>query len=281
MSLWIAIGSAVLFGMAGWWMKVSQMKQGSTQKLLRGLYAAGAAGFGIHSALQGSLSDLSRLDVWCAGVIIGAGSAWGNSLFMKALQYGPASLTSPMTNANIVLVVAMSTFWYHEPLSALQGLGITLLLAAVALIAYKRKEKLTITEKRWFLLVLLAIAMFALRNGGLKVTDELGLSSAPILFIAYTLSLAWFLMPAQERSTAAANRTGLRLGLAAGIFSYGGLQLYALAIETGQANLAAPIFATNSLVVAAGSILWYKERLTATQIAAFLCLLAGLIVIRL
>lgn len=281
MWLWTAIGSAALFGLAGWWMKVSQMKGGSTRSLLQGLYAAGAVGFGIHSALEGRLGDLLQLEVWCAGILIGAGSAWGNSLFMKALEHGPASLTSPLTNMNIILVVAMSTLLYDEPLSLLQSIGIIMLLAAVVLIAYKRKEPLTITEKRWFLLVALAILMFAFRNGGLKVTDELGLASAPVLFVAYALSLAWFLQPAKERSAPSANRTGLVLGLAAGLFSYSGLQLYAVAIATGQANLAAPIFATNSLVVAIGSIAYYKERLTIVQTAAFLFLLAGLFVIRL
>jgi drug/metabolite transporter (DMT)-like permease len=73
----------------------------------------------------------------------------------------------------------------------------------------------------------------------------------------------------------------LRLGLLAGLFSYGGLQLYAIAIATGQANLAAPIFATNGLVIAAGSIWIYKERLSIAQWAAFLCLIGGLVFIRL
>jgi len=281
MWLVIAIGSAVLFGLAGWWMKVSQMRGGSTRMLLFALYTAGTAGFGIHAAVEGSIGAIADLRVWAAGIVIGAGSAWGNALFMKALEHGPASLTSPLTNLNIVLVVAMATLWYHEPLSLPQGTGVVLLLLSVMLIAYKRKEPLTIKEKRWFLLVGLAILMFTLRNGGLKVTDELGLPSAPVLFIAYALSIAWFLIPSSETVTPASKRIGFRLGLAAGLFSYGGLQLYAIAISTGQANLAAPIFATNSLVVAVGSILLYKERLTLQQWAAFLFMLAGLVVIKL
>lgn len=281
MWLWTAISSAFLFGLAGWWMKVSQMKGGSTRMLLIGLYGAGAIGFGVHAGIEGSLNEVLQPGVWLAGILIGAGSAWGNALFMKALQLGPASLTSPLTNLNIVFVVAMATFWYNEPLGVMQAIGIALLLLAVILVAYKRKEPLTIKEQRWFLIVGLAILMFALRNGGLKVTDELGLASAPILCVAYALSLLWFLIPSKEQRDPASNRIGLQLGLAAGIFSYGGLQLYAFAISTGQANLAAPIFATNSLVVAIGSIIFYKERLIMLQWAAFLFLLAGLIVIKL
>lgn len=286
MTMWLltAVGSAVLFGMAGWWMKVSQMKGGSLRLLLLGLYAAGTAGFAVHTVVEGTLGLLAEPRVWVAGVIIGAGSAWGNALFMKALDYGPASLTSPLTNLNIVLVVAMSTWIYREPLSMPQAVGIALLLLAVVLIAHKRKEPLTIKEKHWFLLVGLAVVLFSFRNGGLKVTDELGLASAPVLLVSYALSLLWFLLPASGESQASSRnerRTGLLLGLAAGVFSYGGLQLYAVAIATGQANLAAPIFATNSLVVAAGSILVYKERLSLPQWAAFVSMLAGLVAIRL
>ncbi|WP_424766357.1 EamA family transporter [Paenibacillus sp. sgz302251] len=281
--MWLitAISSAILFGLAGWWMKVSQMRGGSTRLLLLGLYASGTLGFGVHAMLEGSIRMLAHPQVWIAGIIIGAGSAWGNALFMKALHYGPASLTSPLTNMNIILVIALATWWYREPLSASEAVGITLLLLAVIFIAHKRKEPLTIKEKRWFVLVAAAIVLFALRNGGLKVTDELGLPSAPILFIAYALSLAWFFIPSKETVTASAKRTGLRLGIIAGLFSYGGLQLYAVALATGQANLAAPIFATNSLVVAVGAIAIYKEKLTLVQSASFVLTIIGLIIIRL
>ncbi|WP_029192160.1 DMT family transporter [Paenibacillus harenae] len=280
--MWLltAISSALLFGLAGWWMKVSQMRGGSTRVLLLGLYASGTLGFGVHAALEGTLPMLTDSRVWIAGLIIGAGSAWGNALFMKALHYGPASLTSPLTNMNIILVIALATWWYREPLSASEAIGITLLLLAVIFVAHKRKEPLTITEKRWFVLVGAAILFFTFRNGGLKVTDELGLPSAPILFIAYALSLAWFIIPPKHAAARSAGRTGLRYGIIAGLFSYGGLQLYAIALATGQANIAAPIFATNSLVVAAGAIVVYKERLTIVQWAAFACMLAGLIIIR-
>ncbi|WP_419874413.1 EamA family transporter [Candidatus Pristimantibacillus sp. PTI5] len=281
--MWLitAISSAILFGLAGWWMKVSQMRGGSTKTLLLGLYASGTLGFGVHAALEGTLDRLSDPHIWIAGLIIGAGSAWGNALFMKALHFGPASLTSPLTNMNIILVVAMATWWYQEPLSASEAVGISLLLLAVIFIAHKRKEPLTITEKRWFLLVGTAIIMFALRNGGLKVTEEMGFPSAPILFIAYAVSLCWFLVPSNAPVSRNAERTGLWLGIVAGLFSYGGLQLYAMALATGQANLAAPIFATNSLVVAAGAILYYKEKLTFVQWTAFGCTILGLIIIRL
>jgi drug/metabolite transporter (DMT)-like permease len=280
--MWLAtaVGSAVLFGLAGWWMKVSQMRRGHVSVMLFGLYVSGTAGFGIHAAIEGTIDQLSDYRVWIAGIIIGAGSALGNALFMKALDYGPASLTSPLTNMNIVLVIVLGTLYYGESLRATESLGILLLLVAVVLISYKKQSQSTAIQSRWYLYVIAAVLFFTFRNGGLKITEELGLSSAPILFIGYALSLIWFAFPVRKATDRAAFRTGLKLGLLAGLFSYGGLQLYAVALATGPANLAAPIFATNSLVVAAGSILIYKERLNHAQWAAFLLTIAGLIIIR-
>ncbi|MFC5652398.1 EamA family transporter [Paenibacillus solisilvae] len=298
-----AVGSAILFGLAGWWMKVSQMQSGSTAWLLLGLYLSGTVGFGIHAAVEDTLiPSLQDPKVWAAGFIIGAGSGLGNALFMKALEYGPASLTSPLTNMNIVLVIAMGTFVYHEPLSGTQFGGVLLLLLAVLFVSFRgNKEKQSIKESRWFVYVAVSILMFAVRNGGLKVTEEMNLAGAPVLFVAYILSVLWFARSAvrerkqqvslgglnnlrHERAlqlAANSSRTGMRWGLLAGLFSYGGLQLYAISLQTGQANIAGPIFAANSLVVAAGSIVLYRERLTPLQWTAFILTAAGLILIRL
>jgi drug/metabolite transporter (DMT)-like permease len=150
---------------------------------------------------------------------------------------------------------------------------------------------MNVTQHRWFLFVAAAILLFAIRNGGLKVTEQLDLPSAPVLLVGYALSMLWFRLldrSEQNRVVAAAepdpihaSRNGFRWGLLAGIFSYAGLQLYAIALETGKASIAAPIFATNSLIVALGSIVLYRERLTRQQWIAFVLTLAGLIVIRL
>ncbi|SDT21372.1 Uncharacterized membrane protein [Paenibacillaceae bacterium GAS479] len=298
--LLIAIGSALIFGFAGWWMKVSQMKGGDNNFLLLGLYITGTAGFLVQCLLDGGWKAFGSWQLWLFGAVIGAGSAWGNAVFMKALQHGPASLTSPITNLNIVFVVALSVFLYGESLGPWEAAGISLLLAAAILIAIHPAEKLALTSRVWFLYTGAAVLLFTFRNGGLKVTGELGLPASAVLFIGYLLSLFWFAgqawlgrsqQPARhaEAKQTATNgapasfsqRIGLQLGLLTGIFSYGGLQLYALALETGKANLAAPIFATNSLVVAAGSILLYRERLTRLQWLAFASLMAGLIMVRL
>src|SRR5690606_41286269 len=44
-------------------------------------------------------------------------SAAGNLLFMKALDQGPASLTSPLVNTNILVIILFSVIVYGERLS--------------------------------------------------------------------------------------------------------------------------------------------------------------------
>ncbi|MEI7026661.1 DMT family transporter [Paenibacillus sp. y28] len=312
----LSVSSAVLFGLAGLFMKVSQANKGNPHWLLFGLYVSGTAGFWVNSLWEGTLIWTSA-PLWTAGILIGIGSAWGNYVFMKALEYGPASLTSPLTNMNIVLIICMSFFIYHEPIAGAQLAGIGALLLAVVLISIRSKEALTIRDGKWFWLVAAAIILFAIRNGGLKVTAASGLANTPILFYGYLLSAIWFgaaawrsgkeahasgsmtasipghlpskpagsaqASPASADKPAApqhARRAGFSWGLLAGLFSYGGLQLYSLALHSGPANIVAPIFATNGLVIAAGSIVLYRERLTRLQTAAMACLFVGLILVR-
>lgn len=290
-----AVGSALLFGLTGFFMKISQMRQGSTPHLLLGLYLTGTLGFAVNSLWEGSLY-LDDWRVWSAGVIIGVGSGWGNVVFMKALNNGPASLTAPLMNLNILLVILMSVTIYGEVIHNTEAGGIILLIASAVLVSIKLKEPLTIKEKKWFALVALGGLLFFFRNGGLKVTAELALANTPILFISYLLSAVWFAVAAashtkkQQRSVhqsqkairdSSPSRIGLLWGLITGCFSYGGLQLYSVALQMGPGSIVAPIFSTYGLVVVVGSVLVYKERLSLLQTIALLLLFAGLILVKL
>jgi drug/metabolite transporter (DMT)-like permease len=185
---------------------------------------------------------------------------------------------------NIVLVIMLATWWYGETVSSIQWLGILALLMAIAFISIRPGESWSISEKTWFLLIALSILLFTFRNGGLKVTNELHMSSSVVLFIAYLLSAIWFAFSVARKSPdstpPSTAKSGLIWGLLAGICSYGGLQLYAIALESGPANIVAPLFATNSLVIAIGAIVFFRERLTILQLIAGLFLLLGLILVR-
>src|SRR5690606_39727221 len=84
-----------------------------------------------------------------------------------------------------------------------------LLILAVSLIPFDPDEELKIKNARWYFLVLLATLLFTLRNGGLKVTEEMALSGTLVLFYGYLLGLVWFLaedLLRRIRGTLAENR---------------------------------------------------------------------------
>lgn len=283
----LALASAWVFGMAGLFMKASQANNGSSPHLLIGLYTSASILFVLHATLTHQWIGLDW--TWIvAGIIVGSGSAWGNDLFMRALNHGPASLTSPLSNMNVVFVVIGSSIWYHEALSAWQTAAICCLIAAVFLLTYKPANAASQIQSspalpwKWFLLILACMLLFAIRNGGLKVTQELEFSNTAILAIAYLWSFSWFLPPVirKNHDVSVKIRLAWLWGLAAGVCSYGGMQLFVYALENGQANIVAPIFATNSLVIALGSIWFFRERLGKWQWIAFGLLLCGLVWIR-
>ncbi|MGA8942412.1 MAG: DMT family transporter [Thermoactinomyces sp.] len=287
MSLWfmLALGSSVTFGLAGFLMKVSSAEKGDHEFMLWGLYLTGSLGF------LGWMIKTDDMNFFCivliAGIVIGIGSAIGNLLFMKALDIGPASLTSPVVNGNIVLTIAMATLIYGETVTVTEAAGAGLLVLAITLLPVDPNETLKIRNKRWYALVLITMLLFFLRNGGLKITEEMHLSATPILFASYAFGFVWFTFQIlrkriQNQNPVSSSRicTGIVWGLVAGIFSFAGMQLYAAALNGGPATIIAPIFSTNSLVVAILSISIYRERLSMFQILSLILLFAGLILIR-
>ncbi|MDR6226047.1 drug/metabolite transporter (DMT)-like permease [Desmospora profundinema] len=270
-------------------MKVSSSQRGSVVHTLWALYLTGTIGFAWWVWALGEF----RIDaaVLLGGFIIGLGSAGGNWLFMLALERGPASLTSPLVNTNILLVILFSILFYGERLSWMEGIGVTLLVAAVFLIPVDPDEKLAIKNRRWYALVIAATLLFTFRNGGLKVTDEAGMAGEMILFYGYLFSLLWMSVEIWRRRSvsqtdnpghsSAGIKKGLVWGGVAGIFSFAGMQLYTIALIEGPASIVAPLFSTNSLVVALLSILFFRERLSQIQTLSLLLLFTGLVLTRL
>ncbi|MBA4493585.1 EamA family transporter [Paenactinomyces guangxiensis] len=282
MWFFLALLSSLTFGLAGFMMKASSARKGSTDHLLWGLYLSGTLGF-LWWMYQ---TDVARFNmaILLAGLIIGFGSAAGNLLFMKALEIGPASLTSPLVNSNIVLTVGLSMWLYGERLSLFETIGVILLVIAVSLLPIDPNESLRIRGYHWYVLVLTATFLFFFRNGGLKVTEEMQLPNATVLFISYLFGLVWFtaeIFRKKESRRTEKIKTGIAWGLGSGIFSFAGMQIYAIALEDGPASIVAPIFATNSLVVAVLSIIIFRERLSLVQTICLILLFAGLIFIRL
>ncbi|GGK19301.1 hypothetical protein GCM10010965_10500 [Caldalkalibacillus thermarum] len=278
-----AVLSALIFGLAGFAMKYGSTRQGALNPLLFGLYVSGSIGFAVIIVVEGELSINSWLML--AGLVVGVGSTWGNWLFMKALEVGPASLTSPLVNLNIVWVVLMSVIVYGEVLSWMEVAAILLLVMAVSLLPLDPQESLSIKSRVWYVLVLLATVLFFLRNGGLKITEEWGLNNTLVLFFAYLFGVVWSwgTLKYEQRGSDSENkpgRFGFGCGLVAGIFSFAGMQLYVYALATGPASIVSPVFAANSVVVAMLSVFFLKERLSLIQVVALTGIMTGIVLLR-
>ncbi|MDQ0252731.1 putative membrane protein [Evansella vedderi] len=285
MSTWfvLAVASAVVFGISTFFFKINSFKNWPLLPFFGGVYGSGTLAFIVTANLEGVLYLTPMIIL--SGIVVGIGSTFGNLLLMRAFQHGPASLTSPIVNTNILLIVIMSVLFYGERLGILEYIGILLIIVAISILPLDPQEKLSIPNRIWYVYALVATVLFFLRNGGLKVTEEMALPNTTILMVGYFVGAVWsvyaYLMSKETKMEEGAKQgKGFALGLVTGLFSYGGMQLYAVALQTGPASIISPIFATNSLVVALLSILYLKEKLTLMQTTTLVGVFVGIVLLR-
>jgi drug/metabolite transporter (DMT)-like permease len=282
MWLLLAIVSALTFAIVSFAMKYGTYKNWSQPFLLLGLYISGTCGFFITTLAEKQIEFSIPLLV--SGIVVGIGSTFGNIFFMKALNNGPASLTSPLVNANIILIVIMSVFFYGESLTITEFIGIALIIIAVMILPIDPQEKISIKNKVWYVYVLSATILFFFRNGGLKITEELNYNNTNILFFAYLIGVFWFTGNIIFKKGQLKNKTsclhGLYCGLIGGIFSFLGIHFYTLALIEGPASIVSPLFASHSLIVVLLSTVLLKERLSLFQWFTLFGVIIGIIFIR-
>jgi uncharacterized membrane protein len=273
---------AVVFGTGGFIIKLgsnSHPKAGTV--VLLGLYSVGSICFAIAITLQqGWIWDPLLV---IAGMFIGLGSVFGNFLWVRAFDYGPASLTGPVINTYNVLVIFIAIGLYGETLGLKEIIGIAIILIALGLLNYDPNEQLRIKNKVWFGLVGLAIFSFFMRSGGLKIAEENGINNTLLLAFGYPVGIVWFgstLVRAGRSFPYSVMKKPLALGMLAGLFSFGGLQLFTYALERGPASIISPIFAMNGMIFALLTIITLKERISQYQTMALIGCVAGLVLIR-
>jgi uncharacterized membrane protein len=282
----LALLSAVVFGFSSFFMKVNSFWRLPLMPFLTGLYTSGSVGFLGYALMEDSF-HLS-LAVLFGGIMVGAGSTFGNLLYMKALNVGPASLSSPLVNTNILLIVLLGVFVYGEQIGAVQYAGIGFIMAAIAVLPLDPKEDFSIKGGVWYGFILTATLFMFFRNGGLKITEEAGLENTPVLFTGYLFGMLYSLYGwSREKNQQARDATHLHMkkafgwGLVTGIFSFGGMQLYAAALREGPASIVSPLFAAHALLVALLSMLYLEERITRYQAVILAVVLMGIIFLRL
>ena len=118
--------------------------------------------------------------------IVGLGAAGGNFALSQGMRYGPAGLTSAFAKANIIIVILLSSVYYGETITWIEGLGILFFFLAMIVVNLKVNKLNKPTNRTWVLIMMACIILLAFRNGGLKVVNELGLSGVLVAAVAYT-----------------------------------------------------------------------------------------------
>ncbi len=284
MMIWLipSFISAFIFGFSGFLLKVGCERGHTSITLLFGMYITGTLAFAVSLLVQHQWA-LSLLTLG-SSILVGIGSSVGNDYTVRALETGPASITSPLLNFNVILIVLMSLFVYHEPIKLTELFAIGLFILSGCLLSLDPRESLGVKDPKWYGFIIIAVIFIFIRNGGLKITQEIGLNNTLVLFYAYLFSLLLFglkFMPIRKLNSNQENLNALFIGAAAGLFSYGGLELYSYALKTGPASIVGAIFSLRSIVMVIMAMLIYKERLTFYQKLSLLVLFAGVVIITL
>jgi uncharacterized membrane protein len=274
MWLFLAFMSSLTFGIGTFIFKLGADRKYLSADILLGLYFSGAL---LLLIFNGSLNfSTFSLITLSAAIIIAVSSTLSNSLYLKVLQSGPASLSAPLINSSNFLVVIMAVLFFDETLSHYNIVGIVLFFVALAFLSFDPSERLSIKDKRWYGLIILTILCLSLREGGLKIGQEMELNTILILFYAYLCAFFFNgLLICRRGTLQSANWHGIGVGVVVGLFSAGGLALFAYALELGPASIIAPIFAARSFVVVFLATLICKERLSACQIVAIVLLIVA------
>ncbi|MEW6673821.1 MAG: EamA family transporter, partial [Thermodesulfobacteriota bacterium] len=185
-----ALAAAVLFSISGILFKANARDHLRAEIFFFCLYAAGSLLLLIYILATNEL-ELNFHSI-AAGTVIGIGVGAGNYLFARALKVGPICLTSPLIHFNVVFLVIGAVIYYGETLNFKSGLLVSLLMLSLVILAIDPNEKLNISSRSWYMLVIAASFFFAIRNGGLKVTNELGIHPDSVLFIGYLGPAIWF-----------------------------------------------------------------------------------------
>ncbi|WP_059170295.1 DMT family transporter [Bacillus sp. FJAT-27445] len=214
------------------------------------------------------------------GAAIGILNANGNIQMSKAYEKGPASLTSPIISSNAVFPVLSAGLIFHEQISAMQWVGILIILSSVAAIQYTpgRGEGKS-DYHAWIYRITLAILSFGTLGILMKLGTTMSISSISILVSMYGgggIYLLVVILSGREPS----GKQEMKVGAIVGLISIAGYSSYFFALKTGIASIVFPLISLNCLIVVFTGCLLFKEKIRAYQLVGVLSALLGIVLIK-
>lgn len=278
------LGSAIGFGLADVWGAISTRRTGVPVTLL----VIQAVNVVVLSALlltplPGSLKASGA--AWTAIFASGALGTVAFFCFYRALQLGPIAVVSPVFASYAAISVVLSVLLIGERLSALATAGIVSTLAGVALASAGRVQDeagarasrggipwALVATGAWGVAAYL-IGRYAQETGwflpvyGSRLVEFAGVGSAVLV-----LRMSGRRVPVPRRADA-------MVPVAAGLADMVAVALFARGSEVGLVSVTSAVSATFPLVVIAGGVALFRERLTPAQWVGVLATIAGLVML--
>jgi drug/metabolite transporter (DMT)-like permease len=290
-----ALTAAVAWGLADFLGAVSTRRVGLLVTMCVGQLVAGAA-LGITAAtLAGDGVHLAWGDVGALVVsgVLGAGSYAG---FYRALQLGPVSLVSPIFSAYAMVTVVLAVLVGRQALGAAAAAGVALTIGGVVLASASGQRGAPAGSppqagRRHSGVPYALAAMLAW-----GVTTYILARSAEHLGwffpVAVSRAVTLVILLAAAAATAVGSRGGqpssarpgapltrLALPAGAGLLDVLAFLAFARAGQVGPVPVAAAASACFPLIVIAGGVLVFKERLRAVQFVGAGLTIVGLLVL--
>jgi len=223
----------------------------------------GLAGFlfSLIWVLLTGIPQISALDVFY-GAIVGAGVAFGQYFFFKALKDGKASIVGPISSIWAVLVVLYAVLFFGQPLSLATALGASLAFLGILLAALTQHPKITAN-------LIVAILIWSSWVLAAPLIQSVGSPTALCLIMLF-ITLA---------SIKGINAKKPHALLIPGIFNFIAFASESIAIPlvtiVVTSALMTPLY---FIFINLGGNLLFKERLTKNEIAGLLLVCIGIVV---
>lgn len=210
---------------------------------------------------------------------------------MKAMNKGPASLTTLIYSSGFLIPIIFSYFAWGDPISVFQIVGIVILLVSLALIVLEPSGAKI--NGAWILFALLATlgsgtnAILQKTHQNSAHSDEIKIFLVYSLFFSALFSLAVFLLyrPSKDgkKEKEAERKTGVLpylfpifLGVSVGFLNFINLKLAGVL----PAAIQFPVFNVGSLILtSAVSIIAFRERLSTRKIIGYVIGIGAILMI--
>lgn len=276
----LGASAALVWGVADIFVVESARRIGFFRTLLI-VQGSGVVLLALLAVLLGEEVSLSG-GQWAAIAGLGALSIGAYVGFYKALELGPIAIVSPIASSNGAMIVVLAVVVLGESLTALQALGIALVLVFIVLAAVEPTAE-RLSGASGIRLALAATVVFGLYLFALTtLTDELGWV-LPILLtraVAVTLMAAFFAArPDGDRRPL--GRPIVLACAAAGTLDAVGYLMFNRGAELGEVAITSAAASSYPLIPILVGLIAYRERVAWYQLVGVGGVLVGMVVLSL